>query len=163
MANFLYDISATSIGNCLIQHRIHFSPKGHWYPAVSTDVCGSIFISNSKWGWFIKKGSIPLSVRLIFKSRNEQEIKTLARWKVDMDESTVTTVRLGTIREVILATLRGDQVFPGSEAPISPPLLGDWDLDIEIFDGDTQHTYLVEQIKGIVIGSKLTIIEGQDA
>ena len=163
MANFLYAISATSIGNRLIRHRINFSSKGHWYPNIDIDVCGSVSVSNSKWGWFIKKVYIPLSVRLTFKSRDGKQIKTLARWKIDMDESTVTMVRLESIKEVILVTLHGGQVFPGSEVVGFQPLQGDWDLDLEIIDGDTQHRYLLEQIKGIVIDSKLTITEEQDA
>ncbi len=163
VANFLYTISATSIGNYLIRHRINFSSKGHWYSNIDTDVCGSVSISNSKWGCFIKKVYIPLSVRLTFKSRNGTQPKTLARWKIDMDESTITMVRLGSIKEVILVTLHGVQVFPGSEVVDSQPLRGDWDLDLEIIDGDTQHRYLLEQIKGIVIDSKLTITKEQDA
>ena len=163
MANFIYSISATSIGNRLIRQRINFSSKGHWYRNIYIDVCGKVSISNRKCGLLIKKVYIPLSVRLTFKSRNGKQIITLARWKIDMDESTVTMVRLESNKEIILVTLHGDQIFPGSESVGCQPLQGDWDLDLEIIDGDTEQCYLREQIKGIVIDSKLTITEEQDA
>jgi len=105
VANFIYDITATAIGNRLIRNRILFKPTGHIYPLVFTEVCGTVVISKSNWGWLIKKGSVPLSIRLTFNSSDSQPVKTLAKWKMDMDEYTTTSVKLGSVREFILVTL----------------------------------------------------------
>ena len=158
MANFIYDITAAAIGNCLIRHRITFKVTGHTYHCVFTDVCGTVLVSKTKWGWLIKRGAIPLSVRLTFKPSDGQNIKTLARWKMDMDESTTTSVKLGSIRECILVTLHGNQIYPGSEDVVQQPMQGDWDMDVKIIDGDTQEIYLSTLIKKIVIDGKLTIL-----
>lgn len=159
MANFLYDIAATSIGNRLIRHRISFSPGGNRYHVVFTDVCGIVSVANSKWGWFIKKGQLTLSVRLTFTSKDGQQKTTLANWKMDDDGYTTASVKLGSIREVILVTLVGNTVYPGSEVAATPmqPLQGDWDVSIDVIDSDTQFSYLSTKIEGIVTDGKLTI------
>ena len=154
MANLLYDVIVTPIGNRIIRHRIYFTPEGNNYHVVFTDICGTVSVPNSKWGWFVKRGSIPLSVRLIFKSGDGKEIKTFARWKVDMDESTVTYVKLGSIRECILMTLQGDLIHPGSEITVNH-LQGNWDMHVEIIDGDTSRIYTSIQFKDTLIEGKL--------
>ncbi len=107
----------------------------------------------------IKKGEVLLSVRLKFKSASSSRgVTTLGRWKVDMDESTENVVRLGSVREVILATLSHDDVYSGSEyAPPANLLKGDWDLGVEIFDADTQLLYSTTVVKNIVKNGNLTI------
>jgi hypothetical protein len=160
VANLFYKAIFTPIGRCLIRHRIGFSASGPRYPSVTTDVCGIIRISNTWWGLLVREGDISLSARLKFKqSVTGKEIVTLARWKRDMDESTQTTVRLGSIREVILATIwQGTDVCPGSEfLPTQIVLKGDWDMDIEVIDADTRQMYYALSIRGIVKDGKLTI------
>ncbi|MBI2856141.1 MAG: hypothetical protein HYX93_04770 [Chloroflexi bacterium] len=135
------------------QGRVSINLKGPQYHAVWTDICGIVSIQGSRWDRAALYGaSVPVSVELRFMPHDGTMAQVIipAHWKGDTDESTITHMRPGSVREVILATVSGESMFPGSLVVGKTPLVGVWDLEVIVKNGDTGELYAAKQQENFV-------------
>ncbi len=156
MASLVHSLLAATCGERRVKGHLTVTRHGRCYTRFGdTQVCGTVTVEGGTWARALFLAvAIPISVTLDFKpvgvETGRQFISTTARCKADMDESTTTVVRPGSVREVILATLKGGLVFPGSEDVGAMHLAGDWDLDVLVANTDTQKEYMSKALTGFI-------------